>query len=72
MPLYVSLLISATYGNYALTNDYGIYFSIGNQDCPEVIMAFANSESNIEWWLDAERTVFTLQYWDYLGGTYMG
>lgn len=44
-------LLSGTYGTYSIVSDYREIFQIGNENCPEVVFAFAeaNGQLNTGW-----------------------
>jgi len=65
-------ILGGTYGTYALANDYRDLFNVGNHTSPEIIMAFASSESNMNGGWMRNMPFLSYNIWDYLGGTYNG
>ena len=63
-------IISGAFGNYSIATDYRDIFSIGNQNCPEVIFAYASAPSQLDPTNTRNMTSLPYNIWEYLGGTY--
>ncbi len=57
------------YGKYELVSDYREIFSIGNENCPEIVFAFAQEDGKQT--NNNRNTPFLpYNYFDFVGGTY--
>lgn len=65
-------IIGGTFGNYSIADDYRNLFKPGNHECPEVIMAFANADGQMNGGWMRNMPFFPYNIWEYLGGTYSG
>lgn len=65
-------ILAGTFGTYSIVDDYRQIFSLGNQDCPEVIMAFASGDGKMNGGWMRNMPFFPYNIWEHLGGTYSG
>ena len=63
-------IISGTYGNYSLADDFRQVFSIGNQNSPEMIFAYATSLTGLNPGNNRNMPGLPYNIWEILGGTY--
>ena len=60
-------ILDGTYGTYSLAEDYRDIFSIGNESCPEVIMAFAYEDGQMEGAWMRNMPFLPYNIWEYIG-----
>jgi len=65
-------IMSGTFGNYSVADDYRTLFAPGNEKSPEIIMAFANADGQMNGGWMRNMPFFPYNIWEYLGGTYSG
>ncbi len=65
-------IVGGTYGTYSLATDYRAIFSTGNQDCPEVIFAYATGYGRLNSGNTRNMPFLPYNIWEFLGGTYSG
>ena len=63
-------ILDGKFGTYQIAKDFRDIYTIGNIDCPEVVMAFATEvgQLNIGWMKNMPFLPYNI--WDNLGGTY--
>ncbi|MGN1210774.1 MAG: RagB/SusD family nutrient uptake outer membrane protein, partial [Candidatus Cryptobacteroides sp.] len=63
-------LIDGKYGSYDIAKDWRDIYSIHNNECPEVVMAFSYDTANLNpGWMRVMPFV-AYNVWEYMGGTY--
>lgn len=65
-------ILAGQFGQYALVDDYRQIFSLDNQNCPEVILAFASADGKMNGGWMRNMPFFPYNIWEHLGGTYSG
>lgn len=65
-------IIGGSFGTYSITDDHRDLFNVGNENCPELIMGFANADGQMNGGWMRNMPFFPYNIWDYLGGTYSG
>lgn len=63
-------ILADKYGNYELARDYQDLYKVGNQSCPEIIMAFANEMGHVNVGWMRNMPFLSYDIWDYVDGTY--
>lgn len=59
-------ILDGNYGSYSIASDYRDIYSEGNENCPEVVMAFATEESKLDVaWMQMVGLPYNI--WEYFG-----